>query len=57
MEAIMNYELVTVIITIIATQIGLAVLIWSLHKDISALKERMAHIEGLCEGFTGRTSP
>ncbi|MDE0154688.1 MAG: hypothetical protein OXI88_06975 [Gammaproteobacteria bacterium] len=53
----MNYELVTVIITIIATQIGLAVLIWSLHKDISALKERMAHIEGLCEGFTGRTSP
>ena len=52
----MNYELVTVIITIIATQCGLAALIWSLHKDIAELRERMARIEGLFEGFTGRTS-
>lgn len=52
----MNYELVTVIITIIATQCGLAALIWPLHKDMAELRERMARIEGLFEGFTGRTS-
>lgn len=56
MGLIMNYELVTVIITIIATQCGLAALIWSLHKDMAELRERMARIEGLFEGFTGRTS-
>ena len=53
----MNYGLVTVVITIIATQCGLAAVIWSLHKDISELRERMVRIEGLFEGFTGRTSP
>lgn len=52
----MNYELVTIIITIITTQCGLAALIWSLHKDFAELRERMARIEGLFEGFTGRTS-
>lgn len=56
MGLVMNYELVTVIITIIATQCGLAALIWPLHKDMAELRERMARIEGLFEGFTGRTS-
>ena len=51
----MNYELITVIITIITTQCGLAALIWSLHKDMGELRERMARLEGLFEGFAGRT--
>ena len=27
-------------------------LLWSLHRDVSDLRERMARIEGLFEGFT-----
>ncbi len=36
--------------------VGLAILgfLWGLHRDIASLRERMARIEGLFEGFTGR---
>ena len=53
----MNYEFVTIIITIVIAWGSLAVFIWSIHKDIADLRERMARLEGLFEGFTRRTSP
>ena len=33
--------------------------LWSLHRDVSDLRERMARLEGLFEGFTrsGREAP
>lgn len=36
--------------------VGIAMLgfLWSLHRDMADLRERMARIEGLFEGFTGR---
>ena len=42
----MNYELITIVLTIIATQCALAAMIWSVQKDIAGLKERIAHLEG-----------
>ncbi len=46
------------LIAIIATAISLLGLILNLqrtlHKDIADLRERMARLEGLFEGFTGR---
>lgn len=53
----MNYEFITIIITIVIAWGSLAVFIWSIHKDIADLRERMARLEGLFEGFTRRTSP
>ena len=53
----MNYEFITIIITIVIAWGSLAVFIWSIHKDIADLRECMARLEGLFEGFTGRTSP
>ena len=36
--------------------LGVAILrfLWTLHRGISSLRERMARLEGLFEGFTGR---
>ncbi len=36
--------------------VGVAILafLWNLHRDIADLRERMARLEGLFEGFTGR---
>jgi len=36
--------------------LGVAILgfLWSLHRDMAGLRERMARLEGLFEGFTGR---
>ena len=36
--------------------VGVAILgfLWSLHRDMAGLRDRMARIEGLFEGFTGR---
>lgn len=36
--------------------LGVAILgfLWTLHRDIASLRERMARLEGLFEGFTGR---
>ena len=53
----MNYEFITTIITIVIAWGSLAVFIWSIHKDIADLRERMARLEGLFAGFTGRPSP
>ncbi len=53
----MNYELVSILTMIIATQCSLAALIRSVHKEITELGAHMARLEGLFEGFTGTTSP
>ena len=36
--------------------VGIAILgfLWSLHRDVADLRERMARLEGLFEGFTRR---
>ena len=56
----MNYEAIAIIATILATGSGLAALILPnlsrIHRDIAELRERMARLEGLFEGFTGRTA-
>ncbi len=48
----MNYE----IITILGAWASLAWFIWystkEIHRDIAELRERMARLEGLFEGFT-----
>ncbi len=38
--------------------VGVAILgfLWTLHRDMSDLRERMARLEGLFEGFTRRES-
>ena len=45
-------------LTIIGTGVALAVLIVpslrSMQRNIADLRERMAHLEGLFKGFTGR---
>lgn len=51
----MNYEFITIIITIVIAWGSLAMFIWSIHQNIADLRERMARLEGLFEGFTGRT--
>ena len=40
-------EVVIVVATILGSH-------WVLHRNIASLRERMARIEGLFEGFTGR---
>ena len=54
----MNYELVTIIITIVGTGAAVAGLIMprlsTIDNHIAELRERMARLEGLFEGFTGR---
>ena len=63
----MNYELVTIVITIVGTGCAIVALIrpsiTTLQKHISALEERMssleqrmARLEGLFEGFVGSTA-
>lgn len=34
--------------------IAVLAFLWTLHRDISDLRERMARLEGLFEGFTKR---
>ena len=42
--------------SIATVTVGIAILafLWNLHRDIGDLRERMARLEGLFEGFTGR---
>lgn len=44
--------------TLITIGVGIAILgfLWTLHRDIADLRERMARLEGLFEGFTRRES-
>lgn len=34
--------------------IAVLAFLWGLHRDVSELRERMARLEGLVEGFVGR---
>ena len=34
--------------------IAVLVFLWGLHRDVADLRERMARLEGLVEGFVGR---
>lgn len=53
----MNLELVLAAIAGIGTPVLFANFgfLWGIHRDIGDLRERMARLEGLFEGFTGRT--
>ena len=44
--------------TLITIGVGIAILgfLWTLHRDIADLRERMARLEGLFEGYTRRES-
>lgn len=41
---------------IIVAAVAILGFLWNLHRDIADLRERMARLEGLFEGFTGRQS-
>ena len=49
----------TITIQIISFQMVLLVAIlgflWNLHRDVAGLRERMARVEGLLEGFVARS--
>jgi len=51
----MSPELIAIIIVGLSNAASLAFL-WGLHRDVAGLRERMARIEGLFEGFTARTT-
>ena len=58
----MSPDTITIVIAIIGTGAALAGLIVpglrQLHRDVADLRERMARLEGLFEGFTrGETVP
>jgi hypothetical protein len=42
-----------------ALTVGIAILafLWNLHRDVANLRERMARLEGLLEGFTQTGKP
>lgn len=46
---------ISVLVAIFAALRGIQRDIGGLHRDIGELRERMARLEGLFEGFTGRT--
>ncbi len=54
----MDFDTITIILAIVGTGIGLWRALDSglreIRRDVGALRERMARIEGLFEGFTGR---
>ena len=57
----MSAELVAILCTIVGVGIALGGLIVPslaiLRRDVVDLRERMARLEGLFEGFTGRIKP
>lgn len=57
----MSTELVATICTIVGVGLALGGLIVPslamLRRDVADLRERMARLEGLFEGFTGRANP
>ena len=56
----MNYEFITIIVTILlawgSQSLFLRTSLKDIHRDIGELRERMARLEGLFEGFTGRNA-
>ena len=56
----MNYEFITIIVTILLAWGSQSLFLWTslkdIHRDIGELRERMARLEGLFEGFTGRNA-
>ncbi|MDE0155708.1 MAG: hypothetical protein OXI88_13595 [Gammaproteobacteria bacterium] len=63
----MNYELITIVVTIVGTGCTIVALIrpsiialqkrmTGLDERMSGLEQRMARLEGLFEGFAGRTA-
>lgn len=54
----MEGNTIAIIVSVVAVGIGLATLILptlrEMRRDIAALRERMARLEGLFEGFTRR---
>ena len=42
------------LIAIIAAAVAIIGFLWNLHRDVADLRERMARLEGLFEGFTRR---
>ena len=42
------------VIAIIAVAIPVLGFLWTIHRDVSGLRERMARVEGLIEGLAGR---
>ena len=57
----MDYSTIAIIVSVVAVGIGLATLIVpslrDLRRDVMDLRERMARLEGLFEGFARRGSP
>lgn len=42
------------LIAILAVGVAILAFLWNLHRDVADLRERMARLEGLFEGFTRR---
>ena len=57
----MDSNTIAIIVSVVAVGIGLATLILpalrEMRRDIADLRERMARLEGLFEGFTRRGGP
>ena len=57
----MNLDTIAIIVAIIGTGVALGVVIVpgqrELRRDVADLRERMARLEGLFEGFTRRGGP
>ena len=57
----MEGSTIAIIVSVVAVGIGLATLILpalrEMRRDIADLRERMARLEGLFEGFTRRGGP
>ena len=51
----MSPEFIAIIVVGLSNVAGLGFL-WGLHRDVADLRERMARLEGLFEGFTRRES-
>ena len=45
------------IIATVAVAIPVLGFLWTIHRDVSGLRERMARVEGLIEGIAGRGVP
>ncbi len=44
------------IIATVAVAIPVLGFLWTIHRDVSGLRERMARVEGLIEGFAAQSA-